>query len=164
MRQSVFNPIKVNNYSSLFNCTPVGRASYSMMARLILYFYLKLFILVGWSRNFFVCCLAHRCANGDPLLLKTISGVVSPVARQHFASVESSCMILHGTLCDSLFTTSEVEGEVGIPLSQIKSPVIFYVTGRSKAVLLIWLFMFTCFGVSFCTVFTFYVSYSVRFK
>ena len=23
----VFNPIKVNNYVSLFNCTPVGRAS-----------------------------------------------------------------------------------------------------------------------------------------
>ena len=35
MRQSaclVFNPIKVNNFASLFNCTPVGRASDSMMA------------------------------------------------------------------------------------------------------------------------------------
>ena len=35
MRQSaclVFNPITVNNFSSLFNCTPVGRASDSMMA------------------------------------------------------------------------------------------------------------------------------------
>ena len=35
MRQSaclVFNPIMVNNFSSLFNCTPVGRASDSMMA------------------------------------------------------------------------------------------------------------------------------------
>ena len=28
----VFNPIKVNNFASLFNCTPVGRASDSMMA------------------------------------------------------------------------------------------------------------------------------------
>ena len=27
-----FNPIKVNNYASLFNCTPVDRASDSMMA------------------------------------------------------------------------------------------------------------------------------------
>ena len=35
MRQSaclVFNPITVNNYASLFNCTPKGRASDSMMA------------------------------------------------------------------------------------------------------------------------------------
>ena len=35
MRQSaclVFNPIRVNNFASLFNCTPVGQASDSMMA------------------------------------------------------------------------------------------------------------------------------------
>ena len=35
MRQSaclVFNPITVSNFASLFNCTPVGRASDSMMA------------------------------------------------------------------------------------------------------------------------------------
>ena len=35
MRQSaclVFNPVTVNNFASLFNCTPVGRASESMMA------------------------------------------------------------------------------------------------------------------------------------
>ena len=35
MRQSaclVFNPMTVNNFASLFNCRPVGRASYSMMA------------------------------------------------------------------------------------------------------------------------------------
>ena len=35
MRQSaclVFNPITVNNFAFLFNCTPVGRASDSMMA------------------------------------------------------------------------------------------------------------------------------------
>ena len=35
MRQSaclVFNPITVNNFASLFNYTPVGRASDSMMA------------------------------------------------------------------------------------------------------------------------------------
>ena len=34
MRQSarlVFNPITVNNFASLFSCTPVGRASDSMM-------------------------------------------------------------------------------------------------------------------------------------
>ena len=35
MRQSaclVFNPITVNNFASFFNCTPVGRASDSLMA------------------------------------------------------------------------------------------------------------------------------------
>ena len=35
MRQSaclVVNPITVNNFASLFNCTPVGRASDSVMA------------------------------------------------------------------------------------------------------------------------------------
>ena len=35
MRQSAclfFNPIIVNNYDTFFNCTPVGRASESMMA------------------------------------------------------------------------------------------------------------------------------------
>ena len=35
MRQSaclVFNPIMVNNFASLFNCTPVGQESDSMMA------------------------------------------------------------------------------------------------------------------------------------
>ena len=35
MQQSaclVFNPITVNNFASVFDCTPVGRASDSMMA------------------------------------------------------------------------------------------------------------------------------------
>ena len=35
MRQSaclVFDPITVDNYAAFFNCTPVGRASDSMMA------------------------------------------------------------------------------------------------------------------------------------
>ena len=35
MRQSeclVFNPIMVDNYAAFFNCTPVGRSSYSVMA------------------------------------------------------------------------------------------------------------------------------------
>ena len=49
MRQSaclVFNPITVNNFASLFNCTPVGRASD-----------MKLFILVGLGRSFFCLLL-----------------------------------------------------------------------------------------------------------
>ena len=41
MRQSaslVFNPITVNNFPSLFNCTPVGRASDSMLWHKAIYF------------------------------------------------------------------------------------------------------------------------------
>ena len=47
MRQSaclVINPITVDGYATLFNCTPVDRASDSPD--------LKLFILVGWDRSF----------------------------------------------------------------------------------------------------------------
>ena len=50
MRQSaclVINPITVDGYAALFNCTPVDRASDSMMAPTK-----KLFILVGWDRSF----------------------------------------------------------------------------------------------------------------
>ena len=35
--------------------------------------------------------------------------------------------------------------------------MIYYITDRSKAVLLIWFSVFDCFGVSFCTVFTYFV-------
>ena len=37
----------VDNYAAFFNCTPVGRASDSMMASTF-----KLSILVGWCRSF----------------------------------------------------------------------------------------------------------------
>ena len=68
MRQSaclVFNPITVNNFASLFNCMPVGRASDSMM-----------FSWFGLGRSFFVCCLAHRGSTVGFLLLQCSSGVV----------------------------------------------------------------------------------------
>ena len=74
MRQSaclVFNPITVNNFASLFNCTPVGRASDSNDGPDI-----KLFILVGLGRSFFVCCLAHRGSTVGFLLRQCSSGVV----------------------------------------------------------------------------------------
>ena len=37
---------------------------------------IKLFILVGWGRSFFVCCLAHRGSTVGFLLLQCSSGVV----------------------------------------------------------------------------------------
>ena len=73
MRQSaclVFNPITVNNFASLFNCTPVGQASDTNGPDI------KLFILVGLGRSFFVCCLAHRGSTVGFLLLQCSSGVV----------------------------------------------------------------------------------------
>ena len=74
MQQSaclVFNPIMVNNFASLFNCTLSGPASDSVMAPDI-----KLFILVGLGRSFFVCCLAHWGSTVGFLLLQCSSGVV----------------------------------------------------------------------------------------
>ena len=57
MRQSaclVFNPITVDSYAAFFNCTPVGRASDSMMARL------KAIHFSWLGPELLVCCLAHR--------------------------------------------------------------------------------------------------------
>ena len=54
MRQSaclVFNPITVNNFASLFNCTPMSRASDNDGPDI------KLFILVGLGRSFFCLLL-----------------------------------------------------------------------------------------------------------
>ena len=67
MRQSaclVFNPITVNNFASLFNCRLNDGPD------------IKLFILVGLDRIFFVCCLAHRGSTVGFLLLQCSSGVV----------------------------------------------------------------------------------------
>ena len=71
MRQTaclVFNPITVNNFASLFNCTPGVRLNDGPD--------IKLFILVGWGRSFFVCCLAHRDSTVGFLLLQCSSDVV----------------------------------------------------------------------------------------
>ena len=97
MRQSaclVFNPITVNNFASLFNCMPVGRASDSMMDPDI-----KLFILVGWGRSFFVCCLAHRGSTVGILLLQCSSVVVHPegspgIGCNTFLSSPHLCFII----------------------------------------------------------------------
>ena len=59
---------------------------------------------------------------------------------------------------DRVLKISEAEGEVGIPLNRFKPPVIFYITDRSKAVLLILFSVFACFGVIFSTVIIFFVS------
>ena len=72
MRQSaclVINPIKVEGYAALLNCTPVDRASDSIMAPTTSYS----FYMVGTGT--FVCCLVERSTD-YLLLLQIFSGVV----------------------------------------------------------------------------------------
>ena len=74
MRQSaclVFNPITVNNFGFLFNLYSGGSGVRHNDGPDI-----KLFILVGWGRSFFVCCFAHRGSTAGFLLLQCSSGVV----------------------------------------------------------------------------------------
>ena len=75
MRQSaclVINPIAVDNFAALLNCSLVGRVSDSMMAR-------PKAIHLSCS---FVCCLVHRSSTDDLLLLQILSGVISGVLWQ----------------------------------------------------------------------------------
>ena len=58
-----FNPILVYNYAVSFNCTPVGRASDSMMVPL------KAINFSWLGPELLVCCLAHRGSTGVFLLL-----------------------------------------------------------------------------------------------
>ena len=74
MRQSaclVINPITVDGYAALFNCTPGGGSG----VRLHDSPDLKLFILVVGT-GAFVCCLVHRGSTDYLLLLQFFSGVV----------------------------------------------------------------------------------------
>ena len=71
MRQSaclVVNPITVNNFAVLFNCTPVGRGAESMIAPNTV----KYLVGCGWT---LVGFLAHRGSTGGLLLLQCLSGV-----------------------------------------------------------------------------------------
>ena len=96
MRQSgclVINPITVNSFASLFNCTPVGRASDSMINIKLA----DLFKLVGIGLSL-VYCLVIRSSTGGFLLLRYFSGIVSHpgVLRvSQYVSVESSSLTHH---------------------------------------------------------------------
>ena len=99
MRQSaclVFNPIVVNNFVSLFNCTPGVRLDDGPD--------IKLFILVGLGRNLFVCCLAHRGSTVGFLLLQCSSSVVRHPDDLSFLSSPHLCFIIV-FICD-LFVSS----------------------------------------------------------
>ena len=73
VRQSaclVVGPVAVGGCAALFNCTPVDRASDSMMAPTYSYS----FKLVGTGA--FVCCLVHRGSTDYLLLIQIFSDVV----------------------------------------------------------------------------------------
>ena len=61
----VFNPITVDNYAAFFNCTPVGQASDSMMARH------KAIHFSCLGPDLLVRCLVHRGSTGVFLLLRS---------------------------------------------------------------------------------------------
>ena len=85
MRQSaclVFNPITVNNFASLFNCRFNDGPD------------IKLFILVGLGRSFFVCCLAHRGSTVGFLLLQCSSGVVPHLRDLQVSVATRFCRVL----------------------------------------------------------------------
>ena len=56
---------------------------------------IKLFILVGWGRMVFVCCLAHRGSTVGFLLFQCSSGVVRhPRDRQVSVATRCFCRVL----------------------------------------------------------------------
>ena len=58
---------------------------------------LKLFILVGWDRSSFVCCLVHRRSTDDLLLLQISSGVVWQTRDLHLS--RNTLYLLSPCLC-----------------------------------------------------------------
>ena len=81
MRQSacsVINPITVDNFAALFNCPD-----------------LKLFILVGWDRSCFVCCLVHRSSFASDIQWCCLADQGSLSVTQQLVYVESSSLFFH---------------------------------------------------------------------
>ena len=72
----VINPITVDNFVALFNCTPVDRASDSMMAR-------PKAIHFSWLEPDLFCCLVHRGSTDDLLLLQISSGFAGKTRDLH---------------------------------------------------------------------------------
>ena len=97
MRQSaclVINPITVDNFASLFNCTRWSciRLNDGPNIKLV-----DLFKLVGTGHSL-VCCLVIRGSTGGCFFLQYFSGVVShPRVLQvsQYVSIESSSLTHH---------------------------------------------------------------------
>ena len=72
----------------------VGRADFSDQFRLDDGPDIKLFILVGLGRSFFVCCLAHRGSTVGFLLLQCSSGVVRHPGDLQVSVATCFCLVL----------------------------------------------------------------------
>ena len=59
-----------------------------------------LFLYTNIIQSFIVCCLAHRGSTGDSLSLQISVVLFGFPGISSIASVESSSLILHDTLCD----------------------------------------------------------------
>ena len=98
MRQSaclIINPITVDGYAALFNCTPVDRASDSMMARpkAIHFSWLEPELSsVAWSTG------AQLIIFASDIQWCCLTDQGSPSVMQHIVSVESSSLLLHSYL------------------------------------------------------------------
>ena len=67
---------------------------------------LKLFILVGWDRSSFVCCLVHRGSTDDLLLLQIFSGVVWQIRDLH--QLRNTLYLLSPRLCFFIVLKSDL--------------------------------------------------------
>ena len=139
---------------------------------------LRLFILVGWDRSSFVCCLVLRGSTDDLLLLQFSSGVVwqTGVSTQRVVSVGFSSLLLRCIGRDLfvyhcfLLMRSRVIMRTGrlagcfVPFQGLRVGLYtwgwlkrpqWFVAGRSGEVVLLWFFVafFGCRGfggVSLC--------------
>ena len=116
MRQSaclVFNPITVNNFASLFNCTPVGRASDQWWPRhKAIYFSwlgLERFCLLLGPPGF--NCWFSFCSSVPEVLFDTPG--ISGCRSQHVVSVKSSSLFHHSIylwfICFPWWSIDELE-------------------------------------------------------
>ena len=150
----------------------IGLDSYSRQVFIYLdpiLIYIKLFILVGLGRSFFVCCLAHRSSNVGFLLLQCSSGVVRHprdlqvsvatrfcrvlifASSQYLSVIYLFHVMIHwwvkktSTRTEQLYVLSHDRswGRGWVPVKPVWAPQYFY-TDRSKAVLLLWFLTVTC--------------------
>ena len=106
----VFNPIAVNNFASLFNCTPWAGVRLNDGPDI------KLFILVGLGRSFFVCCLAHRGSTVGFRLLQCSSGVAQHPRDLQVSVAPRFCRVL-------IFASSFIWTHFDLYQSLIRLPI-----------------------------------------
>ena len=160
----MFNPITINNFASLFNCTPVGRRQTRWWPRhKVIYFSWlepELFLSVAWPTG--AQLLVFFCSS-VPVVLFDIPGF-SRCGSQHVVSVESSSLFHHSIylwfICFPWRSIDELENlhadrttvcfepwqKPRARLGSRKTGLSpqYFNTDRSNAVLLSWFLIVTC--------------------